>query len=251
MNIFQVGVNKYKEIKQRSLNRKEFNSTLLDAVKNGSLSDAKIKELNKKGTKFKLTHNDLRPMRIDVFRAAYEAIIADGKVTEHDQKQLENIQKYLHITDDEVAEEKKEIERLKILTDYRNGLVPPVTTKEVILWKNEKVLWIESVEFAEERISSRKSVTVDHLLGDRTTKTLEVRRNSYIEDEGKFIITSKRLIFKGSRKSFFIINKNLMAKEIYQNAVFLFENNKQPRKLFFNSENYEIIEAILEYVIKV
>ncbi|MBI3671244.1 hypothetical protein HY249_00415 [Candidatus Azambacteria bacterium] len=60
MSIFQTIVNKYKDAKQKSLNKKEFKQALLQAVYDGKLTKEEIDELDKKKKDFGLSEKDVK-----------------------------------------------------------------------------------------------------------------------------------------------------------------------------------------------
>ena len=60
MSIFQTIVNKYKDAKQKSLNKKDFKQALLRAVNDGKITKEEIDELDKKKSELGLTDEDVR-----------------------------------------------------------------------------------------------------------------------------------------------------------------------------------------------
>lgn len=66
MSIFQTIVNKYKDAKQKSLNKKDFKKALLQAVNDGKITKEEIDELDKKKSEFGLTDEDVKGMRAEI-----------------------------------------------------------------------------------------------------------------------------------------------------------------------------------------
>lgn len=109
MGIFQTIVNKYKDAKQKSLNKKEFKQALVQAVNDGKLTIEEIDELDKKKNEFGLTDEDVKGMKAEIFAAAFAIAKNDKQVTEDEEKELKEIQKYLGLADDEIQTSKKNL----------------------------------------------------------------------------------------------------------------------------------------------
>lgn len=107
MSIFQTIVNKYKDAKQKSLNKKDFKKALLQAVNDGKITKEEIDELDKKKSEFGLTDEDVKGMRAEIFAAAFSATKEDQQVTKDEEQELEKIQKFLGLADDEIQHNKK------------------------------------------------------------------------------------------------------------------------------------------------
>src|SRR5262245_37405022 len=94
--------------KQHNGKVREFRQALLQAVEDGKLSNEEISELDKKKAEFGLTDDDVRQVRAEVYTTAFTVAKADKQVTAEEEKELEKIQKYLKLADDEITHDKKE-----------------------------------------------------------------------------------------------------------------------------------------------
>src|SRR3989344_1767889 len=68
MGIFQTLVDKYKDGKQKSLNKKEFRSALLQAASDGKLTKEEIDELDKKKSELGLTDDEIQHNKKELAR---------------------------------------------------------------------------------------------------------------------------------------------------------------------------------------
>jgi hypothetical protein len=72
-----------------------------------------------------------------------------------------------------------------------------------------------------------------------------------VVSSGDMIITCKRIIMKGDRKSFAIKLNNLLGTELFTNGIYMSENGKATQRMlrFQQQGNHDIIGAVLSYAI--
>jgi len=63
MGIFQAIITKYKDAKQKTLNKKEFKGALLKAASDGKITVNEIEEFDKKKSELGLTEEDVKHMK--------------------------------------------------------------------------------------------------------------------------------------------------------------------------------------------
>ncbi len=260
--MFQSLVDKYKSAKQRSINKKEFKDALLKAVEDGQLSGDEISELEKRREELGLTEFDVQGMKSEIFTAAFTAAKSDTQVTKEEEEELTKIQKYLGLSDDEITLDKKELARLRLLNEIQNGNMPAVTVSNVVLFKGETPFWVEPVDLIEEKVIRRHYSGGSSGMSFRVMKgvsyrvgghrgTLQSETGLVVVSSGNMIITSKRIIMTGDRKSFAIKLNNLLNTELFTNAIYLSENGKSSQRLirFQQKGNHDIVGAVLSYAI--
>lgn len=262
MSIFQTIVNKYKDAKQKSLNKKDFKKALLQAVNDGKITKEEIDELDKKKSEFGLTDEDVKGMRAEIFAAAFSATKEDQQVTKDEEQELEKIQKFLGLADDEIQHNKKELARLRLLNEIQQGNMPTVQVTNLIMQKGEKAYWIEPATLAEEKVLRRKYEGGSQGMSFRVMKGVSYRvggHHGHITSEtgvvavssGELIITSKRAVFRGDNKSFAVKLDKILDIQLFTNGLQFSENNRsKPRLIKFAQQgNHDIIGAVLSYAI--
>lgn len=262
MGILQTVIQKYKDAKQKSLNKSEYRQLLLNAISDGKLTKEEIDELDKKKKEFGLTVDDIKGMRVDTYTAALSAVEKDQQVTKEEEQELGEIQKYLGIADDEIQADKKELARLRLLYEIQQGNIPTATVTNLVMQKDEKAYWSEPAILAEEKVISRGFVGGSRGVSLRVMKGVSYRIGSYrghavsqtgvvAVSNGALIITSKRLIFQGDNKSFAEPLNKILDIQLFSNGIHFSENNRpKPRLIKFVEEgNNHIIAAILTYAI--
>lgn len=262
MGIFQTIVNKYKDAKQKSFNKKEFKQALLQAVNDGKLTNEEINELDKKKKDFGLTDEDVKEMKSEIFATAFAVAKSDKQVTKDEEQELLSIQKYLGLADDEIQSSKKELARLRLLNEIQQGNMPTVQVTNLIMQKDEKAYWIESATLAEEKVLRRRFEGGSQGVSFRIMKGVSYRVGGFrghsvsetgvvAVSNGDLILTSKRIVFRGDKKSFAVKLDKILDTQLFTNGLQFSENNRsKPRLIKFAQEgNHNIIGAVLSYAI--
>ena len=263
MNILNKIVDKYKEVRQRSLNKKEFKAQLIQSVSDGKLTKAELDELATRQKELGLTDEDLKGMKAGVFAAAFAATKSDNTITKEEEQELGAIQKYLGVTDADIQPTKKELARFRLLNEIQQGNVPVLPRpSNLIMQKDEKTYWVEPAILKEEKVISRQYQGGSSGVSFRIMKGVSYRVGSsrghlvsqtgiVAVSMGNFIITSKRLIFQGDLKSFAVKLDKILSAQLYRDGFQFSEGNKpKPRLIQFQQAgNQEIIGAILAYTV--
>ena len=121
--------------------------------------------------------------RIDVFRRAYLALVADRDLTEEEDSILNHIRTSLAVGEDDVSSELQFVERLREIRAIRGGVLPTVTS---------------STPLPEDEICHDESPV--RLLKARVLRSYQSGGQKYkvrglvVDKEGTLVITSKRLL---------------------------------------------------------
>lgn len=262
MGIFQTIINKYKESKEKALNREEFKNELLGAVADGKLTETEIKELDSKRKEYDLTDEDLNRIKVQAYTTAFSTAKTDEKITKEEEAELAKIQKYLGIEDTEIEANKKELHRLRVLDEIQKGNVPLISIQNVIMQRNEKAYWSEPASLVEEKVISSHYEGGSQGMSFRIMKGVSYRvgghRGHMVSERGfvpvstgDLIITSKRLIFRGELKSFATDLNKILDTHLYSDGLSLALNNRAKRIIIslVSPENMQIIGATLSYAI--
>lgn len=263
MNILQSLVNKYKDSKQKSINKKEFKRLLLQAVNDGRFTKDEVDELDKKKKELGFTEEDIKEIKAEIFTAAFVAAKSDEQVTKEEEQELLNIQKYLNLTMDEIQPATmKELARLRILNEIQKGNMPIMTVQHLIMMKDEKAYWSEPAILAEEKVLRRRFGGGMQGVSFRIMKGVSYRIGGFsgqsvsetglvAVSNGDLIITSKRIVFRGDKKSFVVKLGKIFETQLFTNGLQFSEiNRSKPRLIkFAQIGNHNIIGAVLSYAI--
>ncbi len=261
MGLFKSVSDKLREMKQRARNKKQFIGNVMQSVQDGELTDAEMDELTRQYKEFDITESDLSKIRIAAYVTASKAIRTDGVVTNEEYEKLKKIQQFLKIPDEDIRGSKKELTRLCLINEIQQGTLPLITDSPVILQKTEKVHWVEPGDLLEERVISRRYEGGSHGVSVRIMKGVSYRvgaHRGHIVSEtgivpissGDFVVTNKRAIFSGDKKSFALRIDKLLDLEMFSNGTRLTDDKGKIRQIQFNlPENTDIVGAVLTQVI--
>lgn len=261
MSFFSGISEKLSAMRQRAKDKKEFLAGIISAAEDGKLTDDEIKEIQARYKDLELTQDDLRGVRAQAYNAALRAVKTDGVVTVEEEAELAKLQQFLMIPEAEIAKSKKELARLRLLSEIQNGNPPNVAVQNVILQKTELAYWSEPANILEERVVRRRYEGGSQGFSFRITKGVSYRvgahRGHLVSDTevmpvstGELIVTNKRVIFRGDAKSFNIRLDKLLELHFYSDGVRLTDEKGKPRVVKFTEEgNTDVVGATLSYAI--
>jgi hypothetical protein len=261
MGFFSGISEKISAIRQHAKDKKEFLASIIRAAEDGKLTDDEIKEIQIRYKELELTQDDLQGVRVQAYNAALRTAKADGVVTAEEEAELAELQQFLMIPESEIAKSKKELARLRLLTEIQNDNPPSVTVPNVILQKAELAYWSEPASILEERVVRRRYEGGSQGVSFRIAKGVSYRvgahRGHIVSDtavipvsSGELIVTNKRVIFRGDTKSFNIRLDKLLELNFYSDGVRLTDEKGKPRVVKFAEEgNTDVVGATLSYAI--
>jgi len=252
---------KFADMRQRSANAAEFKAALLAAAADGAISQEEMKALQSQYAALDLTLDDLSKMRVQVYVHALRAAKADGQITAQEEQDLHQIQSFLKIPDEQIHASKVELARLRLLAELQAGNPPTIHAPNVILQRAEVPHWSEPAALLEERVVGRRYVGGSSGLSIRIMKGVSYRvgqsRGALVTDtatlavsHGDFVVTSRRVLFRGDRKSFNYRLDKLLDAQVFKDGVRITGDNGTPRTLKWGSgRNSEIVASILSLAI--
>src|SRR5688500_13926343 len=177
-----------------------------EAVSDGKLSSTDIHELSKLREELDVTDaaDDRTEIRREIYDEAFDAKRSKGQLNQTGLHDLAKIQKFLALRDDQIADKKVEVNRLRMLTEIRKGnlpMVPPThgALRGVKLEPGEAAYYTVQVQMA-----STSRVGDDGMPIDLNFAYKEgASRAHFLPEEGAkpvgdgiVIITDQRLIIK-------------------------------------------------------
>jgi hypothetical protein len=139
-------------------NKRRFKNRLIAAVSEGHLLPTVIEELNSLKSELQLSDADVRSSGVKAYLAAYSAATRNGSVTREEDVELQGIQQYLGVADEEIVGPKQKLARLRLLRGIENGEMPTVVVSGLLLQKGETANWSEAASIVEEQVVSRQFV---------------------------------------------------------------------------------------------
>lgn len=261
MGIFKAVSDKLRDMKQHAKNKKQFFDNVLRAVEDGKLTDEEMNELTHQYKEFGLTDEDLKKVRVTTYIKAYNSTKADGQITDEEYEDLKGIQRFLKIPDDEIAGTKKELRKLRLISEIERGNLPTIAAPDLILQKAEVAHWKEPASLIEERVISRRYEGGSQGFSFRIAKGVSYRvgghRGHLVSETGNvpvsgghLVLTNKRAVFNGDRKSFSLKFGKILDIDVYNDGMKIsVENGKNKLLLFGSRDNADVIGAVVSQLI--
>lgn len=184
-----------------------FREKVKEAISDGKLDNEDLKNLEEARRQLDVTpaRDDKTIIRRALYNEAVSAVTSEGEVTATDAHELAKIQKFLALRDDQVEATRWDLQRLRTLTEIRNGNLPSVpltnaSLRGVQLEPGETPHYTMTVEVFDQpstrqadglRIEWGQAYEADsskmHVLPEAGAKP---------QGEASLIITNKRLIVK-------------------------------------------------------
>ena len=254
-------VEKIKALRKQSANRQAFVKALMKAVDDGQLTLEEVSHLDALKSAAGLTDQDIRSARIEAFTRAFAVAKADRKVTAQELIDLKRLQSYLGLSDAELGSSQRELARLRLLAEVQAGNLPTASDRGIVLQRGEAVHLREQGALFEERVVRRRygggsagvSIRimkgVSYRIGQQKGRPVSETGIAPVS-AGDLILTSKRILFHGDRKSFALKYENLLGGEMCTDGVRLTPNTGKPHLVrITRQENVDLLGAILSQLV--
>ena len=181
--------------KKEDANKVAYREEVKKAVSDGKLTADKVARLEKLKNELDVTaaSQDFTMVRREQYQTAAEAMMAQGKLTEAEEKELQRIQAFLGLKDQQIAQTKVELGRMRILTDMRGGKFPEISAANTVL------RGLKLVEGEVAQLAGRDQLPDHDQPGSAAPYTLPLKGATPME-EGHLILTSLRMVMKGANK---------------------------------------------------
>ena len=194
-------------------NKAAYRDEVKKAVSDGKLTPDKVARLQQLKEELDVTaaSQDFTMVRREQYQTAADAMMKGGALSAGEEKELQRIQVFLGLKDQQIAQTKAELGRLRILTDMRAGKFPEISAQNVLmralkLNEGEIAHWGEIAIFLEGQDAGGTAGVGLKLLrgmayqaGTANAYTLPLKDANPVE-EGHLIMTNQRMVMKGQNK---------------------------------------------------
>jgi hypothetical protein len=249
--------------RKRASDKQEFLASIVSAAEHGRVTDEEMTEIQARYKALGLSRDDLKGVRAEAYDVALCAAKKRGAVTAAAEADLVRLERFLSIPEAEIASQKRELARLRLLSEIQVGNLPSISVRGLVLQKDEIAHWSEPASIYEERVMQRRYEGGSQGVSVRVAKRVTVRvgghRGHIVTDKavvpvssGALIITNKRIIFLGDTKSFTIRLDKLLECQVLDDSgrVRLTDDKGKAREVTLRqNENTEVVKAIMSYAI--
>jgi hypothetical protein len=240
--------------RRRRRARIEYQRLLQQALDDGVLAPDELAELEAVREEGALTPDEVRMAALAIYRGALRDAAQDARLTPEEDATLRRLQEQLGLTEDDLGADLMPLSRLRMLARVAEGNMPEVQAP-VQLVPEERCHWVVQSTLAD-RISLPNAVRRDlngagfAVLGNETFQASGLREALRPADDilptdlGVLIITSRRTIFQGAKRTISVPHARVDTLTLYTDGIRLEELSQSARR-YFLVEDPELTCAIL------
>jgi hypothetical protein len=222
--------------RKQSRAREQYQHYLEDALADGVLTEEEAEELANLRQDNALSEAEVRMVALTIYRRALHNAMADSRVTSDEESTLRRLQKLLGLGEADLKEDRQQMQRVHLLARIERGDLPRVDAP-VALDNGEVCHWVVQARLAQKlTIPGPARPPLAHLRF-RVEEILPL-------DLGMLLVTNRRILFRGARRSAALPHIKLECVELYQDAVRLTSVPNEPSCLFL-LDDAELTAAIL------
>ncbi|HEX6306593.1 MAG TPA: hypothetical protein VFZ69_00325 [Longimicrobiales bacterium] len=240
--------------RRRRRARLEYQRLLQRALDDGVLTPEELSELEAVRAEGDLTPDEVRVAALAIYRGALRDAAADARLTAEEDAALKRLQEQLGLHEHDLGADFAQLSRLRMLARVAAGNMPHVHSP-VPLVPDERCHWVVQCTLAE-RISLPRSTrrvlagNAFQVLGREPFEAtgprdaLRPAEDILPNDIGVLIVTSRRTIFQGAKRTVSIPHARLEHLKLYADGIRL-EEIAQTARRYFLLDDPELACAIL------
>jgi len=248
-----VGLRSYATRRRRRA-RAEYQRLLQQALDDGVLSPDEIEELESVRRQGALTPEEVRTAALAIYRVALRDAAADARLTEEEAASLERLQAQLGLSEHDLGADFNRLSRLRLLARIAQGNMPEVQSP-VQLVPEERCHWVVQCTLAD-RISmphaTRRELAnltfsvpgAEPFAAAGERDALRPAEDVLPNDLGALIITSRRTIFQGAKRTVSVPHARTDAVALYADGIRIDEIGQSARR-YLLVDDPELACAIL------
>jgi hypothetical protein len=234
--------------------RLEYRRLLQGALDDGVLSADELEQLEAVRKDGELTPEEVRMAALAIYRGALRDAAADARLTPDEDAALRQLQEQLGLTEQDLGDDLTPLSRLRMLARVAEGHIPE-THAPVALVPDERCHWVVQSTLAE-RISmpsaARRELAgsvfgvlgSDPFVATGARDALRPADDILPTDIGTLVITSRRTIFQGARRTISVPHARAETVTLYGDGVRVEELGQSARR-YFLVEDPELACAVL------
>ena len=225
------------KLKKEQLER--LRQTLWDAVLDGQINDRELDSINLLFMQSELSAEDFDRLRTEIFTQVVQHAIADRRVGANELASLNHLVERLEISTEVQAWAKRQVEYFAFLSQIENGAPLPVGQPTgLILQKDETCHASLPAQLLEERVVSRNYQGGSRGVSVRVVKGVSFRvgqqKGQLVSQTGLitvstgyFIVTDRRVVFSGDRKTVATPLEKLLDLHVFTDGLSYSVTNRQ------------------------
>ncbi len=254
LSALAVGLAGFYLRKRKIRGRELYQHHLEDALADGVLTEEEADELANVRQDHALSEAEVRMVALTIYRRALRNAMADARITPDEDNTLQRLQKLLGLSETDLRDDRDQMQRVHVLARIERGELPKVNAP-VELDGAEVCHWVVQARLAQKLTIpgstraplARQTFQVDantpfHVSGERSG--LQQSDEILPLDLGMLLITSRRTLFRGARKTAALPHVKLDTIELYADGIRL-GTAADGSGLLFLVDDAELTAAIL------
>ena len=240
--------------KRRIRARELYQHHLEDALADGVLTEEEAEELASVRQDHALSEAEVRMVALTIYRRALRNAMADARITTDEDKTLQRLQKLLSLEETDLRADREQMQRVHMLARIERGELP-VVNAPVELDGAENCHWVVQARLAQKLTipgSARPPLARDTFKVDANTpfhvaseRAILLQSDEVLPlDIGMLLITSRRTLFRGARKTAALPHVKLDSLELFADGIRL-GTSTEGSGLLFLVDDAELTAAIL------
>ena len=212
--------------------RRLYKESLERALADGILTEEETQQLASVRKQGDLSEAEVRMVALSLYRRALRDAVADARITAEESQELDQLRTNLGLSDDDLRADAVQMRRICVLSELERGHLPHVEPP-VQLAAGEECHWVVQARLADRlaapgRTSELRSVHFDVPSYQHFSATGERSRLADSEeilptDLGVLLVTNRRTLFHGARRTAIMPHMKLRALELFGDGVALQE----------------------------
>ena len=242
------------ELRGRRRLRGEYQRLLKQALDDGVLTAEELEELEAVRSRGDLTPDEVRVAALAIYRGALRDAAADARLTAEEDSTLTRLQQQLGLSEQDLGRDLTQLSRLRMLARIAEGNMPDVPSP-VPLVPDERCYWVVQCTLAERiplAVSARTRLagasfavlSADPFAATAERDALRPAADILPSDIGVLIVTSRRTIFRGARRTVSVPHARTEQLVLYADGVRL-EEIGEARARYFLMEDAELACATI------
>ena len=247
-------------LRRRRAGRRLYAERLDQALADGILTQEEMDELNALRAQHEITHAQARMAALAVYRRTLQEAVADHELTPEEDATLQRLQEQLGMSPVDIRADLTQLSRLRLLAGVAAGDLPVVPASGVSLVAGEESHWVIRATHAERlalptpnrapvRASTFEVDGTDTFSVRGERDALKLQDDILPRDLGVLVITNRRIIFQGARRTLSLPHARLERVVLYRDGVRLDEAqvagaaSDAPVRRFFLVDDAELTAA--------
>lgn len=240
--------------RRRRAARTEYQRLLQQALDDGVLTAEELAELEAVRQEGALSPDEVRMAALAIYRNALRDAAEDARLTDEEDATLKRLQEQLGLTERDLGSDFNRLSRLRLLARIAEGTLPDVPSP-VQLVPEERCHWVVQCTLAD-RISMPPStrhelsglsftvLSTEPFAAAGPRDALRPAEDILPNDLGVLIITSRRTIFQGAKRTISVPHARTEHVKLYADGLRIEEIGQSARR-YFLVDDPELACAIL------